>query len=112
MQTPVDSLSEQFKLLADPMRLKILALLGVRAACVCELVDLLPISQSAVSQHLRRLRRAGLVTEQRDRQWVVYQRGVVPDWLAPLLDQMELPEAATLQDTPLASRCGVLDTLP
>lgn len=111
-ETPADSLSEQFKLLADPMRLRILALLGVRAACVCELVDLLPISQSAVSQHLARLRRAGLVTEKRDRQWVIYQRANVPPWLAPLLAQLDLPQAQALRDRPLASACGVLGERP
>ncbi|KWX06850.1 hypothetical protein TR75_04725 [Hydrogenibacillus schlegelii] len=50
-----------------------LALLQVRPLCVCELVSLLGISQSAVSQHMRRLREAGLVAGERRGQWVVYR---------------------------------------
>ncbi|PSR20470.1 MAG: hypothetical protein C7B45_14725 [Sulfobacillus acidophilus] len=51
---------ERFRVLGDATRLRILGLLGVRDACVCELVELLPVSQPAVSQHLRRLRQAAL----------------------------------------------------
>jgi ArsR family transcriptional regulator len=65
--------AELFRALGDPMRLTILALLRVREACVCELVGRLPISQPAVSQHLRRLKQAGLVVERRHKQWTFYR---------------------------------------
>jgi ArsR family transcriptional regulator len=64
--------AELFRALGDAYRLRILALLRVREACVCELVALLPISQPAVSQHLRRLRQAGLVRERRHKYWTYY----------------------------------------
>lgn len=65
--------AELFKALGDPVRLRILALLRVREACVCELASLLPVSQPAVSQHLRRLRQAGLVAERRHKYWTYYR---------------------------------------
>lgn len=64
--------AEIHRALGDPLRLHILALLRVREACVCELVTLLPISQPAVSQHLRKLRQAGIVFERRQKYWNYY----------------------------------------
>ena len=58
-----------FSALADPTRLKLLKLLCRQsshgALCVNALADLLGVTQSAVSQHLRVLRGAGLVTGER-----------------------------------------------
>ena len=68
-----DSEAELFRALGDPTRLQILGLLRVRQACVCELVELVPVSQPAVSQHLRKLKQVGLVREQREKQWTFYQ---------------------------------------
>jgi ArsR family transcriptional regulator len=67
-----ENAAELYRALGDPVRLRILALLQVREACVCELVSLLPISQPAVSQHLRKLRQAGLVSERRQKYWTYY----------------------------------------
>ena len=50
------------KALAHPVRIRILEILAGRSGCVCGgLVDLLPLAQSTVSQHLKELRDAGLV---------------------------------------------------
>ncbi|MBO8127287.1 MAG: winged helix-turn-helix transcriptional regulator [Firmicutes bacterium] len=62
-----------FKALADMTRLKIYKLLTTREFCVCELAAILGISQSAVSQHLRKLRQVELVIERRSGQWIYYQ---------------------------------------
>jgi ArsR family transcriptional regulator len=51
------------KALGHPVRVQILRLLISRRACVCgEICDRLPLAQSTVSQHLKVLRQAGLVT--------------------------------------------------
>ena len=51
------------KALAHPARIAILNLLAKRQACVCgDIVDELPLSQSTVSQHLKELKEAGLIT--------------------------------------------------
>ncbi|WP_281887395.1 metalloregulator ArsR/SmtB family transcription factor [Paenibacillus sp. YYML68] len=65
-------MSEQYKLLGDKSRLTILAFLRERELCVCEIVDLLKMSQPNVSQHLRKLKAAGLVQENRKGQWIYY----------------------------------------
>lgn len=49
-----------------------MALLKVEELCVCELVDILGITQPAVSQHMRKLKNAKLVKERRQGQWVFY----------------------------------------
>ena len=50
------------KALAHPVRIRILEILAGRRGCVCGgLVDLLPLAQSTVSQHLKELRDAGLI---------------------------------------------------
>lgn len=78
-----------YKALGEPFRLRILALLREREACVCELADLLPISQPAVSQHLRKLREAGLVGERRQRYWTYYSlREDLPEHIARLIAQL------------------------
>ncbi len=78
--------AEIYRALGDPVRLRILALLRVRESCVCELVARLPVSQPAVSQHLRKLRLAGLVSERRQKYWTYYAiRGDLPPTLAAIV---------------------------
>lgn len=51
------------KALAHPARIAILHLLAKRQTCVCgDIVDEIPLSQSTVSQHLKELKEAGLIT--------------------------------------------------
>src|SRR5690625_2243686 len=60
------------KLLGHETRLTILKILTVRECCVCEFVEIFAASQPAISQHLRKLRDAGLVEEERRGQWNYY----------------------------------------
>jgi ArsR family transcriptional regulator len=56
------ALAAHAKALSHPARLAILQTLAQRGTCVCgEVVDVLPLAQATVSQHLRTLRDAGLV---------------------------------------------------
>jgi DNA-binding transcriptional ArsR family regulator len=51
------------KAMAHPARIAILKVLAQRNACICgEIVDVLPLAQSTVSQHLKELKNAGLIT--------------------------------------------------
>ena len=55
-------LSDIAKALAHPARISILKILAQMNVCMCgEIVDLLPLSQSTVSQHLKELKRVGLI---------------------------------------------------
>src|SRR5882672_5296776 len=50
------------KALAHPARVAILRALAKRGTCVCgEIVEVLPLAQSTVSQHLKELKAAGLI---------------------------------------------------
>jgi len=55
-------LAARIKALAHPARLAIVRALMAREACCCgEIVSVLPLAQSTVSQHLKILRKAGLI---------------------------------------------------
>ncbi|PRY47046.1 ArsR family transcriptional regulator [Spirosoma oryzae] len=50
------------KAFAHPARVAILQLLAQKKACVCgDLVDELPLAQATVSQHLKELKRIGII---------------------------------------------------
>lgn len=58
-----EALAARLRALAHPARLKVLATLAARDRCVCgEIVAGLPLAQSTVSQHIKILLEAGLVT--------------------------------------------------
>jgi DNA-binding transcriptional ArsR family regulator len=58
----VVQIAEISKALAHPVRIKILHILAQKNVCICgELVELLPLAQSTVSQHLKELKRVGLI---------------------------------------------------
>jgi ArsR family transcriptional regulator len=77
---PPTSLAPILRALGDDTRLRIFSLLTKAELCVCELEDVLDLSQSLVSNHLAVLRRAGLVEGRRDAEdgrWVFYRANAV-----------------------------------
>ena len=61
--TDVSVLDEPLlRLLADPLRARIVELLARESLCTCHLVELTGARQTNISNHLRALREAGLVT--------------------------------------------------
>jgi len=63
----VEGLSRLFSALSDPTRLRILHALSVtNELCVCDLAELLGMSQSAISHQLRVLRNLRLVKYRRE----------------------------------------------
>lgn len=73
--------------LADPTRREIVSRLAERPRPVGELAADLPVTRSAVSQHLKVLKDAGLVTERAEGTRRIYR--VNPVALAALRDQLE-----------------------
>ncbi|MBP1609438.1 MAG: transcriptional regulator, ArsR family [Acidobacteria bacterium] len=72
-----------FKVLADEARLKMLWLLfNHKELCVCDFIEVLGITQSKASRHLRILYRAKLVTDRREGLWVYYALRTLNDGLA------------------------------
>ena len=80
-------LADLLKSLADETRLAILTMLQDSEMCVCEIMEALPVSQPAVSHHLRVLRKPGLITDRRQGKRIFYS-----------IDQQAFESAATLLD--------------
>ncbi|MBO0867931.1 MAG: winged helix-turn-helix transcriptional regulator [Micromonosporaceae bacterium] len=73
--------------LGDPSRLAIVSCLAERARAVGEIAEVLPISRPAVSQHLKVLKAAGLVTDQAAGTRRVYRLN--PAGMQALRDQLD-----------------------
>lgn len=55
-------IAEFAKALSHPARIEILKVLAEKQMCICgEIVEILPLSQSTVSQHLKELKKVGLI---------------------------------------------------
>src|SRR5712692_4807863 len=91
--------SELLTAIAHEKRLALLQLLLQRELCVCELQSTFGWSQPLISHHLAILRKAGLIQDRRDAQWVYYslsseRLAELREGLGFLLDARELPPAA------------------
>lgn len=76
--SPVEAeqLAAMFRVLGDPSRLQLLSLIASQptgAACVCELIEPLGLSQPTVSHHLKVLFEAGFLTKERRGTWMYYR---------------------------------------
>ncbi len=83
--------SQILKLLGDPTRLTMMKLLQSHDCCVCEFVSIFSMTQPAISQHIRKLKDARLVNEERRGQWVFYSlQKSQPDYsfVTTVLDQL------------------------
>ncbi|MCD5324576.1 MULTISPECIES: ArsR/SmtB family transcription factor [Pontibacillus] len=96
----VEESSKVLKLVGDQTRLTIVGLLKDQELCVCELVEILEMSQPSVSQHLKKLRSAGIVKEKRQGHWMFYSLNedhaavdLISDILTHMPDQKEKIEA-------------------
>lgn len=92
------------KALAEKTRLKILAMLMDKEFCVEALANRLDLSESAVSQHLRILREAGMVEGTKRSYYVHYS--VKEERLADIIKALEnLPEHVVIPDTCQSENC-------
>ncbi len=67
-------ISQLFKCLSEPIRLRILNLLITHGElCVCNIVDTLKISQGVISRHLAYLRNNNILKSRREGTWIYYQ---------------------------------------
>ncbi|MDD3412899.1 MAG: metalloregulator ArsR/SmtB family transcription factor [Lachnospiraceae bacterium] len=65
-------LADFFKIFADSTRIKILYVLLCSEMCVCDIANLLNITQSAISHQLRILKQSELVKSRRDGKTMFY----------------------------------------
>lgn len=69
----MESLSDGFKALADPNRLRLIGLLRDGELCVCDLMAALEMPQSTVSRHLSYLKKEKWVSGRRCGKWMYYR---------------------------------------
>lgn len=94
----VDETVEIFSTLGSETRYRVFVLLGTvdEEVCVCDIEDHLQVGQSAISQALSRLRKAGLVTRRKDGRWRYYTTTPLGDGLLEVV----LPEADLEREVP------------
>ena len=64
--------AELLKVFGDPTRIRIIFVLGQSELCVCDIANLLGMTQSAISHQLRVLKQARLVKWRRDGKTIYY----------------------------------------
>jgi DNA-binding transcriptional ArsR family regulator len=96
MEAQSEAAAELLKAMANPQRLRVLCLLIEREMSVGEINALVPLSQSALSQHLAVLREKGLVNTRREAQAVFYSvaDGTVHDVIEALHRNLCVPGTA------------------
>ena len=75
-ETAAAGLALVFKALGDPVRLRLVSLIGAHQGgevCVCELTEAFDLTQPTISHHLKVLRGAGIITSERRGTWVYYR---------------------------------------
>lgn len=60
------------KAISEETRLKIVSYLAHDTFCVCKLVQMLGMSQPSISQHLKRLKEAGMILEEKRGKWTFH----------------------------------------
>lgn len=85
-----------FRALGNPARIRIITELARRDACVTgDLVDVLPLAQSTVSQHLKVLKEAGIVRGTIEDETCYCLDAEVVRWLAKFCTDICCPPEAT-----------------
>lgn len=101
----IDLIISGFHALSEPLRLKVLDLLRTQELCVCELCEILGVSQSKLSFHLKTLKEAGLVRSRQEGRWIYYslnlaQFVVLEQYLAEFRRFSSILPARSCQDNP------------
>ncbi len=92
------------KALAHPARIQIIRLLLEKQACIgCDIVDEVGLAQSTVSEHLRILKAAGVITGEVEHPRVCYSLN--PDRLLPLARLLNMVFGSDSGGAARGSRC-------
>ena len=89
MEAPADEtlyrLADLYKVFGDPTRIRILYALSGGELCVCDIAELLGMTQSAISHQLRVLKQMDLVKNRRDGKTIFY--ALADDHIITILNQ-------------------------
>ncbi len=106
--------ADRLRILAEPLRLRILALLAVEELTAGELQDLLGLAQSTFAGHMAQLKRVGLVDARRTGTQVVYTLGTLDDAALTALiasEPLEDPDRFALERVRAARATAPTDSL-
>jgi ArsR family transcriptional regulator len=87
-------LAQIFRALGDPVRLRLVSLIGAHQGgevCVCDLTSAFSLTQPTISHHLKVLREAGIIDSERRGTWVYYR--LVPAALERMGALLSVPPA-------------------
>lgn len=84
------------RVLAEPIRLRVVQALASGERCVCDLTAELELAQPKLSFHLKVMKEAGLITARQQGRWVYYRLRpavllALRDWLNGLAASCDLP---------------------
>lgn len=68
----LDDMSETFKVFGDKTRMKLLYVLHEQELCVCDIAEIMDMTQSAISHQLKVLKQAKLIKARRDGKQMYY----------------------------------------
>ncbi len=100
------ALARVFKALGDETRLEIVRMLVGKERCVCAFLSAFPITQPAVSNHLRVLREAGVVIDTRDGRWIFYRLNPDVFSVVESLCKVTLSATETVRIDPATEPCA------
>ncbi len=86
----VEEMTQLLKAISDANRLKLLACLKHGEVCVCDFVDVLQISQPAVSQQVKKLKDAGIIQERKKGTWKHFRLNEIQKpYIQAIIDELE-----------------------
>ena len=92
----MNQLTDLANALSDPNRVRLLVACLDGERCVCQLVELIDLSNASISKHLSMLKRAGLLESRKEGRWVHYR---VPESPAAIVnDALSFVRAHALDD--------------
>ena len=92
----MNQLTDIANALSDPNRVRLLVACLDRERCVCQLVELIDLSNASISKHLSMLKRAGLLESRKAGRWVHYKTPAAPS--AMVGDAIDFVRSHALND--------------
>ncbi len=91
------------KAIGDHNRMLILKYLTAESLCICEFTELMDMTQPAISQHMRKLKQAELVTEEKRGRWTIWSLNIRHSLYPMLIHLLSLlPEPERTVETLIA----------
>ena len=92
----LDRAQRLLRVLAEPIRLRVVEALRDGERCVCDLTSDLDLAQSKLSFHLRVMKEAGLISARQEGRWIYYRLEpsallLLRDWLGQLAAGCQTP---------------------